>query len=137
MTCENCSKRANCTEPCQKIKGILDKESKKFTWSYWHEFCYSNDTIEYIFTVKHHVGQNTLLETISPTLNEDNMIFIKYLIDNHLPIKQSNMLTDYFFNGMKQRQIAEKYNIKQPTVFFHIRQGLRSLRFMVKSLLGD
>lgn len=135
MSCEHCKDRETCTEICENVKTILDKDSANFYKASFYEFGYNEDKLEYLLNVKHYLGKSSLLDSNNDIYNIENVEFIRYLIDNHLPTRQREIVTDYYFNGMKQHRIAAKYGVTQPTVFFHIKQGIKSLKKLVKDLI--
>lgn len=135
MSCENCEKRETCKALCNEVQKVLEPEEDTVRKASWFEFGYETDTLEFLSSVKISVGHSTLLESTEKLTHRENVEYIRQLIETHLSDKQREVLLDYFFRGLNQRQIAERFHISQPTVFFHIQSGILKLKELTKGLL--
>ena len=51
---------------------------------------------------------------------------------------REKVLTDYYIKGLKQKEIAKKYNITQPAVQKKIKKGLQGLNdFLILKIVRD
>lgn len=132
--CEFCPHRETCTSLCDKIKLHLAAEEKVLERAHWVEFGYDPVTLDFLFNAKRVVGKDSIIDTTEKITHLENVNFIRYLIGNFLLGKQKKFLMDYFFRGLNQREIAEKANLSQPTIHFHIQAGVENLREFVKGL---
>lgn len=66
-------------------------------------------------------------------MNDNSVIWdacrkeLPYIMDNELTTMQSLCVKGLFFDGLKQREIAEKLGISQPTVSRHIQNATEIL----------
>jgi RNA polymerase sigma factor (sigma-70 family) len=135
MYCTTCKEKNTCKSLCSPLQSYLDKENPTIYLAYWYERVMSADLLEFILYNKDYAGRHSLLDSITTTYSEENIKFIKYLIKNHLSEKQKNTLIDYYFNRLNQYELAKKYNVKQPTIHFHLKKGISRLKQLTKELL--
>lgn len=136
MSCKNCKKKTICIKPCDTVQKQLDNNSFACYKASWYEkIGYRDDALEFLLNIKNYAGKHSFFDSINNIYNEENIVFIKYLIIKYLSKKQRYALITYYFKNLTQQEIAKKTNVKPPTVNFHIKQGIKKLKKMIVNLL--
>lgn len=87
--------------------------------------------LEYRLTEEQTLGQYAPLYQMPPAESHEQIAHIQKLLD-HLPRREADFFSLYYFRGVNQTSISEIFGVSQPTVCYRLQRAILRLRFLLR-----